>query len=145
MKGASSAVFVATHDSERNNGVGPSLMATTPNNAYALANVFNFAYTFGVPTVLSSYAFSSTDDGAPNGGAGACSGAGGANGFYCQHRWTTIANMVKFRAAVGAAALVNWQIGSNNQIAFGRGAAGFVAINNANSVWTATVRTMNWL
>jgi hypothetical protein len=73
-------------------------------------------------------------------GAGSCSGSGGANGFYCQHRWTPVANMVKFRTAVGGAGLVNWQTGSNQQIAFGRGNAGFVAINNADSAWSVTVR-----
>jgi hypothetical protein len=61
------------------------------------------------------------------------------NGFWCQHRWTPIANMVNFRKTVGGAPLVNWQTGNNMQIAFGRGSAGFVAINNANSAWSVTV------
>jgi hypothetical protein len=142
IKSTAASVFVATHDSERNNGVGPSLTAGSPNNAYNLASVFLLAYPFGTPTVLSSYSFSSADDGAPNGGAGSCNGNGGANGFFCQHRFTAVANMVKFRAAVGSSTnspLVNWQQGLNQQIAFGRGNIGFVAINNADSAWTATV------
>jgi hypothetical protein len=134
------AVFVATHDSERNDGVGQSLMANSPNAGFSLGSIFLLAYPYGTPTILSSYSFASTDDGAPNGGAGTCSGTGGAGAYYCQHRWTPIANMVKFRAAVGTAPMNSWQNGNADQIAFGRGAAGFVAINNADSAWTVTVR-----
>jgi hypothetical protein len=137
VSSGSANVFVATHDSERGNvggSLGPSQTA-----AFTMANVFMLAYPFGTPTVLSSYQYSSVDDGAPNGGYGTCSGASGANGFWCQHRWTGIANMSKFRAAVGSAALDHYQQGSKNQIAFGRQNVGFVAINNDQSTWTATV------
>jgi hypothetical protein len=137
VHGGSANVFVATQDSERGD-VGGSLLPSQ-TAWYTMANVFMLAYPFGTPTVLSSYQFKGHDDGAPNGGAGACSGTGGANGFWCQHRWTGIANMAKFRTAVGAAALDHYQQGSKNQIAFGRQNAGFVAINNDRSTWTATV------
>jgi hypothetical protein len=114
----------------------------SPHNGYTLASVFQLAYPHGTPTVLSSYAYKTRDDGPPNGGAGACAGAAGTAGFHCQHRWTAIANMVRFRKAVGAAALVDWQAasGTNQRVAFGRGSAGFVAINNADSAWAVTVR-----
>jgi hypothetical protein len=66
--------------------------------------VFSLAHPFGTPTILSSYQFGNTDDGAPNGGeqrvlfalrdadvelyagAGTCSGTGGTNGWLCQVR-----------------------------------------------------------
>ncbi|KAF7348959.1 Alpha-amylase [Mycena venus] len=41
--------------------------------------------------------------------------------------------MVGFRNQVGTAAITNWVSPQAQQIAFGRGSAGFVAINNADS------------
>lgn len=50
--------------------------------------------------------------------------------------------MVGFRNEVGSASpMTNWVSPSSQQIAFGRGSAGFVAINNADSTWTATFTT----
>ncbi|KAG6855228.1 Alpha-amylase 1 [Tephrocybe sp. NHM501043] len=49
--------------------------------------------------------------------------------------------MVGFRNNVGSAAITNWVSPQSQQIAFGRGALGFVAINNADSAWTATFTT----
>ncbi|KAH8099619.1 glycoside hydrolase superfamily [Cristinia sonorae] len=133
-------VFVANHDSERGNAA-PSLNVNSPSNTYITANIFALAHPYGTPTVLSSYSFGSNDDGAPNGGAGSCSGSGGANGWLCQHRWTPIAGMVQFRNTVGSSGLNNWVSPQSQQIAFGRGSAGFVAINNADSEWSATFQT----
>ena len=64
---------------------------------------------------------SNTNAGAPNGGAGTCSGNGGANGWLCQHRWQAIAGMVGFRNAVGSAAMTSWTAPEGQRIAFGRG------------------------
>jgi hypothetical protein len=118
------------------------------------------AYPYGTPTVLSSYTFSDNDAGSPSSGAGSCSGSGGANGWQCQHRWTAIAGMVKWRNGVSGT-VNNWVTGTNQQIAFGRGkqillfikginltccpcclgTSGFVVINNADSAWTKTFTT----
>lgn len=49
--------------------------------------------------------------------------------------------MVKFYNKVGSGALNNWVQGSNQQIAFGRGTAGFVAINNEDGAWTRTFKS----
>lgn len=61
------SVYVASHDGERGN-VGATLTVASSNNAYQLAHVFMLAYPYGTPTVLSSYKYSSSDDGPPNGG-----------------------------------------------------------------------------
>ncbi|KLO18298.1 glycoside hydrolase [Schizopora paradoxa] len=132
-------VFVADHDTERNQG---SLNANSPSNTYLLAHIFSLAHPFGTPTVLSSYVgFTDSDLGAPNGNSGTCSENGGSDGWICQHRWTAIVGMVGFRNEVGAASMTNWVSASSQQIAFGRGSAGFVAINNADSTWTTTFET----
>ncbi|KAG8970027.1 hypothetical protein FRC03_011826 [Tulasnella sp. 419] len=131
-------VFVANHDTERG---GSSLSYKSSNNAYVLATIFSLSFPYGHPTILSSYQFSSNDAGAPNGGAGTCSGSGGSNGWNCEHRWTAIAGMVKFYNKVKGTSLTNWVSGSSSQIAFGRGSVGFVAINSGSSSWTRTFTT----
>ncbi|QRV78356.1 alpha-amylase [Ceratobasidium sp. AG-Ba] len=131
-------VFVTNHDSERS---GSSLNYNSPSNAYTLAMIFSLSYPYGVPTILSSYSFSNMDEGAPNAGVGSCSGSGGINGWLCQHRWPAVAGMVPWFNAVVGTGLTNWQTGSIQQIAFGRGSIGFVAINNGYSAWSATFKT----
>jgi hypothetical protein len=49
--------------------------------------------------------------------------------------------MVGFRNTVGSAALQDWQTGTHQQIAFGRGSSGFVAINNEDGEWSKTFTT----
>jgi hypothetical protein len=48
--------------------------------------------------------------------------------------------MTLFRNAVSGA-MTNWVSPQSNQIAFGRGTTGYVAINNADSAWSATFST----
>ncbi|KAH9896766.1 glycoside hydrolase [Cubamyces lactineus] len=139
VPGTGANVFVTNHDTERN---GNSLNDNSPSNTYVTAMIFSLAHPYGTPTILSSYSgFTDTDAGAPNGGTGTCSGSGGENGWLCQHRWTAVAGMVGFRNNVGSAALTNWVSPQSQQIAFGRGALGFVAINNADSEWSTTFTT----
>ncbi|KAL1941622.1 hypothetical protein VTO73DRAFT_7061 [Trametes versicolor] len=139
VPGTGANVFVVNHDTERN---GNSLNNNSPSNTYVTAMIFSLAHPYGTPSILSSYTgFTNTDLGAPNGGTGTCSGSGGTNGWLCQHRWTAVAGMVGFRNQVGSAALNNWVAPQSQQIAFGRGSLGFVAINNADSAWTSTFTT----
>ncbi|PIL31197.1 hypothetical protein GSI_05895 [Ganoderma sinense ZZ0214-1] len=139
VNGSGANVFVTNHDTERN---GASLNDNSPSNTYVSAMVFSLAHPYGTPTILSSYSgFTNTDAGAPNGGVGTCSGSGGENGWLCQHRWIAVSGMVGFRNNVGDAALTNWVSPQSQQIAFGRGALGFVAINNADSAWSTTFST----
>ncbi|KAG9089627.1 hypothetical protein FRC06_001450 [Ceratobasidium sp. 370] len=131
-------VFVSNHDTER---TGDSLNYNSPSNIYILAMVFSLSYPYGTPTILSSFSFSQTSDGPPNGGAGTCSGSGGSNGWLCQHRWAAVAGMVPFFNAVQGTALANWQTGTFQQIAFGRGSIGFVIINNEDWEWVGRFAT----
>ncbi|KAF5329512.1 hypothetical protein D9619_009322 [Psilocybe cf. subviscida] len=138
IAGSQANVFVTNHDTERN---GNSLNYQSPSNTYITAMIFSLAHPYGTPSILSSYSFSTTDDGAPNGGSGSCSATGGSGGWLCQHRFVAITGMVGFRNTVGSAALTNWVSPQSQLIAFGRGSIGFVAINNADSSWTATFST----
>ncbi|KDR78015.1 hypothetical protein GALMADRAFT_244986 [Galerina marginata CBS 339.88] len=138
VSGSKANVFVANHDTERN---GNSLNFKSPSNTYITATIFSLAHPYGTPTVLSSYSFSTTDDGAPNGGVGICSATGGSGGWLCQHRLVAISGMVGFRNNVGTSAITNWVSPQSEQIAFGRGALGFVAINNADFAWSTSFTT----
>ncbi|KAF9258750.1 glycoside hydrolase [Marasmius fiardii PR-910] len=138
VAGNTANVFVTNHDTERNGG---SLNSNSPSNTYVTATIFSLAHPYGTPTILSSYSFSNIDDGAPNGGVGTCSATGGANGWLCQHRWVAFSGMVGFRNTVGTAGITDWVSPQSDRIAFGRGSAGFVAINNNNADWSATFTT----
>ncbi|KAF8654629.1 hypothetical protein AX16_003510 [Volvariella volvacea WC 439] len=131
-------VFVANHDTERG---GSSLRYNSPSNTYITAHIFSLAHPYGTPTVLSSYSFSDDAAGSPNNGYGTCSATGGSNGWLCQHRYIAISGMVGFRNNVGTAGITNWVSSESQRIAFGRGSAGYVAINNVDSPWTATFST----
>ncbi|CAE6454630.1 unnamed protein product [Rhizoctonia solani] len=137
LASSSANVFVTNHDQERGN----SALTYKSGNMYTLAHVFMLSYPYGTPTILSSYEFNDSNAGAPNGAYGTCNGASGANGWLCQHRWNAIAGMIGFYNQVGTAGLSNWAQGSNQQIAFGRGNTGFVAINNEDGQWTYTFQT----
>ena len=100
-----------------------------------MATAFHLAWPYGVPRLMSSFNFTHRDEGPPRdavgnivapqfNAAGQCT-----NGWVCEHRWHQIKEMVKFRNAVGAAAVANWWDNGGNQIAFSRGNRGFIAFN----------------
>lgn len=138
VSGSQANVFVANHDTERNGG---SLRYDSPSNTYITATIFSLAHPYGTPTIISSYSISDNDAGPPNNGAGACSATGGTSGWLCQHRFIAITGMVGFHNEVGSSPLTNWVSPQSQQIAFGRGSAGFIAVNNADSPWSATFTT----
>src|SRR5262249_25023851 len=64
-----------------------------------------------------------------------------AQGWLCQHRLRSVANMVAFRKATSGAPLVRWWDDGANRIAFARGDKGFVVINRDAAVLHATFDT----
>ena len=128
-------VFVDNHDNQRGHGAGGEVVTYKDGSLYNLATAFMLAHPYGYPQVMSSYAFSNGDQGPP--GPGGCS----ASGWVCEHRWTTIANMVGFRNVTNGAPLVNWWDNGSNRIAFGRGDKGFIAINKQSGTMTERLQT----
>ncbi|MGY8878819.1 MAG: alpha amylase C-terminal domain-containing protein, partial [Pseudoalteromonas sp.] len=111
---------------------------------YDLANVFMLAYPYGYPKVMSSYDFhGDTDAGGPNvpvhnNGNLECF----ASNWKCEHRWSYIAGGGDFRNNTDDNwAVTNWWDNTNNQISFGRGSSGHMAINKEDSTLRATVQT----
>ncbi|NNN33456.1 alpha-amylase [Streptomyces sp. S3(2020)] len=133
---ANSVSFVTNHDTERN-GLH---MSYKDGDTYKLANVFQLAYKWSTPTVYSGFEFSSSDQAPPN-SSGFVTDTDCSSGWYCLQRDTAIAGMVKWHNAVGSESVSNWSTKSSSVIGFGRGTAGYVAINNGSSAATYTFTT----
>lgn len=128
LASADAQVFVANHDNQRQNTAN-IITHKDGGNLNVLAHVFMMAWPYGYPEIMSSYEWSNHDQGPPTSGASACN-----NGWLCEHRIRAIKNMVAFRNNTNAAFTANnvWDNG-NNQLAFSRGALGYVAINREDS------------
>lgn len=125
-------VFTDNHDTQRYEPFG--VMTYKDDGArYALANVFMLAYPYGYPKVMSSYRFSTFDQGPPT--TGVNEGEGCFGRWVCEHRWPAIANMVEFRNVTSSAFQIDhWWDNGANQIAFARGNLGYVVMNGDNFV-----------
>jgi alpha-amylase len=129
--------FIDNHDNQRGHGSGDPLTHRDPE-LYRLAQIFMLAWPYGYPQIMSSYAFTGPSDGPPSNAGqtlpaidpgGAC-----AAGWICEHRWPAVRGMVGFRNVTSASfATTDFWTDGNNQIAFGRGRLGFVAINREPS------------
>lgn len=144
MPSYQAVVFVDNHDNQRGHGGGGNVITFEDGRLYDLANVFMLAYPYGYPKVMSSYDFhGDTDAGGPgvpvhNGSTLECFG----NNWKCEHRWSYIAGGVDFRNNTDDNwSVTNWWDNGNNQIAFGRGDSGFVAINKDSYTLSATLQT----
>jgi alpha-amylase len=144
MPSNSAVVFVDNHDNQRGHGGAGSVITFQDGRLYDLANVFMLAYPYGYPKVMSSYAFNgNTDAGAPNvpvhnGSKLECF----AGNWQCEHRLGYIAGGVDFRNnAADNWNVTHWWDNGNNQIAFGRGSSGFVAINKENANLSSRLMT----
>ncbi|WP_273049079.1 alpha-amylase family protein [Pseudoalteromonas sp.] len=144
MPSSSAVVFVDNHDNQRGHGGAGNVITFEDGRLYDLANVFMLAYPYGYPKVMSSYDFhGNTDAGGPkvpvhNNGNLECF----ASNWKCEHRWSYIAGGVDFRNNTADNwAVTNWWDNTNNQISFGRGSSGHMAINKEDSTLNATVQT----
>lgn len=130
-------VFVDNHDNQRGHGAGGDIAMFEDGSTYNLANAFMLAWPYGYPKVMSSYKFHGDTEAGPPAGASNCSNSE----FVCEHRWTTIANMVGFRNITDGAGVANWWDNGNNRIAFGRDDKGFIAINKESGAMNETLQT----
>ncbi len=61
--------------------------------------------------------------------------------WNCEQRRPTIMNMALFHNRTEGQPVSNWWDNGNNQIAFGRGDKGFIAINNESGSLVASLQT----
>lgn len=131
-------VFVDNHDTERNG----ETMSYKWGAKYRLANAFMLSWPYGAPSVYSGYTWSDKDAGAPGASATSVPDASCADSAWvCTQRWTEIAGMVGFHNAVAGTPVTGWWDDGNNHIAYGRGAKGYVTINNSANAVTRTYQT----
>ncbi|XP_023334511.1 alpha-amylase [Eurytemora carolleeae] len=132
--GLHAVVFVDNHDNQRGHGgAGGVLTASGPGHndwQYKVASAFMLAHDYGFKRVMSSYYFDNSDQGPPGAQPGPPGQACG-NGWTCEHRWSSIMNMVKFANAVVGTGVENWQA-AGASLGFSRGNKGFVAMGDLN-------------
>lgn len=130
--------FVDNHDSQRGDNI--NVLTYKQPRIYKMATAFHLAFTYGVPRIMSSYAFDNYEVGPPMdanqniisrsvNADGSC-----GNGWVCEHRWRQITNMVKFRNVVKGTSVEDFWDNGSNQIAFCRGNRGFIAFNGQYNV-----------
>ncbi|HEY8373817.1 MAG TPA: alpha-amylase family protein [Pseudonocardiaceae bacterium] len=120
-------VFIDNHDTQRTWPV----LTFRDNGRYALANAFMLAWPYGTPKLMSSYEYTSDEQGPPADSAGRTADTTCfSNRWRCEHRWQVIANMVGFHNAVRGTSVVHWWDNGNDTIAFGRGDKGYLILND---------------
>lgn len=143
-------VFLENHDTQRT-GTG---VWYQDGQLWRLATAWMLAYPYGLPSVLSGYAFSrSTQPGRELGPPSDANGktlpvtcaasleVAAVGQFACEHRDAVVRAMVRFRRVTAGADVNHWWDNSNNAIAFTRGTVGFVAINREAAPITTTIAT----
>merc|ERR1711936_171201 len=130
--GMHAVVFVDNHDNQRGHGgAGGVLTACVPDHndwQYKIGAAFLLGHDYGFKRVMSSYYFDNTDQGPPGAQPAPFPNACG-NGWTCEHRWSSIMNMVQFANVAVGEPVQNWQAG-NNFLGFSRGSKAFVAMGN---------------
>jgi alpha-amylase len=158
LPSAQAVVFTTNHDTERADAI-----YYQDGAPYDLATVFLLAWPYGYPSLMSSFAFDRTTSagmalGPPSDSMGhtnAIYAAGSktpncaadphnpaAGSWVCQHRDAFVAPMLAFRkATVGAETITNFWDNGKDQVAFGRGAKGFVVINDEDTALSRAFTT----
>jgi alpha-amylase len=137
-------VFVDNHDTERSRTDSLNLYDDGPSKRFELAMIYLLGQPYGRAQLQSGFVFSfaNTDQNAP--AASPYDPNGNALimvAWDFVHRWSDIYPMVAFRNATAGQAMANIQTATPNTLAFSRGNVGFVALNNGNAAWHATLDT----
>lgn len=127
-------VSLTNHDLER---TGHNILSfnSSDQRLYRLAQVFMLAWPYGYPQVYSGFQFSRYDDGPPVTSDLKSYPTMDENfrclaPWTCEHRLPEIAAMVDFRNQTNRSFYYNnWWSNGYDQLAFGRGSMGYVAIN----------------
>jgi alpha-amylase len=133
-------IFIDNHDTQR--GLR-STLDYRDGTAYALAQAFMLAYPYGRPKVMSSFDFHRGDhDASPPSRADGTTEPVDCDhpGWVCEHRWRTTANLVHLRNVSYGHEVVHWW-SDDQQLAFGRGEASFVAFNLDGAAFRHTFAT----
>lgn len=150
LNSSNATAFVNNWDTERSgdsmnaaNKTGAVPNDTIGSKRYDLANILMLAWPYGDVQMHSGFNFTNRDADAPTASPFDAAGNPKINQDWdFVHRWSDISNMVAFRNVTNGQGVDSFTTGTVNQIAFNRGAKGFVAINNEFSAWNATLQTL---
>ena len=138
LDGDDAIAFIDNHDTQRN---GRARLTYKDGAPYALAEAFMLAFPHGTPQVMSSFSFDDHDQGPPADESGITLPVECGEGWECEHRARTTAGMVDFHNQVSGTELTHWWSGGSSQIAFGRGADGFVVFNRGDRELSRKLQT----
>jgi len=143
-----SVVFLDNHDTQR----AEAMLSYQDSRLYELASIFMLAHPYGYPKIMSSFYFSTRDQGPPSvpvhGAHGlACGGspdqikAMPGRPWVCEHRWPSLANMVAWRRSAGSNNIGAWWARNGDNVFFCRGSTACVVFNRAgSSTWKASLK-----
>ena len=132
------STFVTNQDTER--ASSPSLSYAN-GSEYVLADEFLLAYGYGSPQIFSSFEYSSYNQSPPDASNGDVTDTVcGTGAWECTEQNSAIDAMVGWHdlALTDGGSVANWTTDGNDLIAFSRGGAAWIAINNGSSAETAT-------
>ncbi|RCH69989.1 alpha-amylase [Streptomyces sp. SDr-06] len=133
-----SAVMVTNHDLERDG----STLTYKDGSKYTLAHIFELAWGYGTPQVYAGFRFNGNDDSPPADAGGHVTDTDCSSGAWtCADRDQGIANMVGWHNAAKGQSVANWWDNGANAIAFSRGNAAWVTLNNSGAAVTQTFTT----
>lgn len=143
-----SVVFLDNHDTQR----GEAMLSYRGSRIYELASIFMLAHPYGYPKIMSSFYFSTRDQGPPSvpvhGAHGLACGespdqikAMPGRPWVCEHRWPSLANMVAWRRSAGSNNIGAWWAENGDNVFFCRGSTACVIFNrDGRSTWTASLK-----
>lgn len=136
LPSSQAVVFVDNHDTQRDG----STLSYRDGRRYTTANTFMLAWPYGTPALMSGFAYSSNDQGPPLESSGRVADVSCGSTWLCEHR--QFAGMVGFRNQVRGTGVTHWwEHETADLIAFGRGAKGYVIVNDSDSAFDRSFQT----
>mmetsp|Transcript_69907 Transcript_69907/g.138387 ORF Transcript_69907/g.138387 Transcript_69907/m.138387 type:complete len:501 (-) Transcript_69907:225-1727(-) len=142
-----SVVFLDNHDTQR----AEAKLTYREGKLYELATIYMLAHPYGYPRIMSSYYFHSHDQGPPKshvhndygvhcGGSPMVVDESPGREWVCEHRWTSVASMVRWRRSAGEEPIgAFWAMDGNRQF-FCRGKVACIVFNRDEvSPWNVTL------
>ncbi|MGF1427399.1 carbohydrate-binding module family 20 domain-containing protein [Kitasatospora sp. LaBMicrA B282] len=136
---AASSVMVTNHDTERSG----QTLSYKDGSKYTLATEFELAWGYGgTAQVYSGFDFSTSDQSPPADANGFVTATDCSSGAWtCTDRNQGIANLVGWHNAAQGRSVANWWDNGSNAIAFSRGDAAWIALDNGTTAVTQTFET----
>jgi len=136
LPGSVAIVFVDNHDLQRSKDSNVAKLTYKSGKLYKLASAYMLAHPYGYPQIMSSFHFSSYDQGPPSAAVHKDNGdlrCGEFEPWVCEHRWPGIANMVKWRRTASDHPVTHFMALGEDTVSFCRGSVACVAFNRQES------------